>query len=404
MSNLSSTVTVRQLNFYIKSLLEGDSRLAFVRVCGELSNFKEHFSSGHLYFTLKDDKAAIKCVMFSTNARRLKFIPKDGMKVIVSGRISVFERDGAYQLYAEDILPDGEGDLLLAFEELKEKLKSEGLFSDERKKPIPNFPSKIAVITSETGAAVKDIFNVLTRRYPIVKIELIPAFVQGVDAPSSLCAALDKAYKDKENDIIIIGRGGGSAEDLWCFNDETLARKIAESKVPIISAVGHDTDFTICDFVADLRAPTPSAAAELAVPDMDELSANVKYYSDIILSKTKNLIDKYGLILEKILSKPSFSRPADTLIEKRAMETDRLTDLLFTNMLSIIDKKEKSFVRLAARIDTASPLKTLARGYAATSLNGKPIIDVDNLNVGDNINLRFLSGSADCTVDKIFKE
>ena len=326
------------------------------------------------------------------------------MKVIVSGRISVFERDGAYQLYAEDILPDGEGDLLLAFEELKEKLKSEGLFSSERKKSIPLFPSKIAVITSETGAAVKDIFNVLTRRYPIVKIELIPALVQGAEAPSSLCAALDKAYKDKEIDIIIIGRGGGSAEDLWCFNDEILARKIAESKVPIISAVGHETDFTICDFVADLRAPTPSAAAELAVPDIDELSANVKYYSDVILSRTKNIIDKYGLILEKILSKPPFSRPADTLIEKRAMETDRLTDLLFTSALSVIDKKEKSFVHLAARIDTASPLKTLARGYAATSLNGEPIIDVDKLNVGDNINITFLSGSADCTVDKIFKE
>lgn len=377
---MSSAITVRQLNFYIKSLLEADSKLAYVNVCGEISNFKEHFSSGHLYFTLKDETASLKCVMFNANARRLKFLPKDGMQVIVRGRISVFERDGAYQLYAEDMALNGEGDLLLAFEKLKERLEKEGLFSATRKKAVPAFPSKIAVITSATGAAVKDIFNVITRRYPIVKIELLPAIVQGAEAPASLCKALDKAYSDAENDIIIIGRGGGSVEDLWCFNDETLARKIVESKVPIISAVGHETDFTICDFVSDLRAPTPSAAAELAVPDIEELESKVKTYSNIILSRT------------------------ESTLERKAIEVDRLVDMIYNGTLGNLEGKDKAFAKISAKIDTLSPLKTLARGYSVALADGKAVIDSEILSEGEVISVRFFNGSADCTVNKVFKE
>ena len=401
---MSSAISVRQLNFYIKSLLEAEGRLAFLSVCGEISNFKEHFSSGHLYFTLKDESAAVKCVMFNGNAKRLKFIPKDGMKVIVSGRISVFERDGAYQLYAENMTPFGEGDLLLAFEKLKEKLEKEGLFSRERKQPIPLFPSKIAVITSSTGAAVKDIFNVLTRRYPIAEIELIPAIVQGVEAPDSLCKALDKAYADRENDIIIIGRGGGSVEDLWCFNDEALARKIAESKIPVISAVGHETDFTICDFVSDLRAPTPSAAAELAVPDILELSLSVNTFSNIILSKTKGLIDRHKLMMDKVLSSSAFSRPNEALIDKKTMEVDKISERIYNSSLKILENTDKTFRMVTAKIDAMSPLKTLARGYTVASKGEKTVTDAKQLNKGDNITLRFLNGSADCTVNKLKEE
>ena len=404
MSNLSSAITVRQLNFYIKSLLEADSKLAYVSVSGEISNFKEHFSSGHLYFTLKDETAAVKCVMFNANARRLKFIPKDGMSVIVSGRISVFERDGAYQLYAENMLPNGEGDLLLAFEKLKEQLEKEGLFSSSRKKPIPAFPSKIAVITSSTGAAVKDIFNVLTRRYPLAEVELIPAIVQGAEAPTSLCEALDKAYSDTKNDIIIIGRGGGSIEDLWCFNDERLARKIAKSKIPVISAVGHETDFTICDFVSDLRAPTPSAAAELAVPDIAELSLSVNTYSGFIYSKVENIIDKHKLMVDSVLSQPVFSRTSETLIDKKAIEIDRLADKISNITQNKLENLDKSFAGLASKIDALSPLKTLSRGYSVVTSNGKTVSEAKALLKDDEINIKFSSGNVDCKVIKVFEE
>ncbi len=401
---MSSAISVRQLNFYIKSLLEADGKLAFISVIGEISNFKEHFSSGHLYFTLKDESAAIKCVMFNANARRLKFLPKDGMKVVVRGRISVFERDGAYQLYAEDMTVDGEGDLLQAFEQLKEKLEKEGLFSSARKKAIPPFPSKIAVITSSTGAAVKDIFNVLTRRYPIAKVELIPAIVQGAEAPMSLCKALDIAYNDPENQVIIIGRGGGSVEDLWCFNDEGLARKIAESKIPVISAVGHETDFTICDFVSDLRAPTPSAAAELAVPDIDELSLSVNTYSNIIFSAAENILTRHFLLLDKVKSLPVFSKPSETLIEKKAIEVDRLADNIFNKANEKFENIDKAFTKITSKIDALSPLKTLARGYSVAVKGGKAVTDSKALLENDNLNVKFSKGSADCKVIKVYEE
>ena len=253
-------VSVRQLNMYIKSLLESDGKLAYISISGEISNLKQHFASGHVYFTLKDDSATLKCVMFKGNASKLKFTPLEGMQVICSGRISVYERDGVYQLYVEDMVQSGEGDLLAALEKLKEKLTKEGLFDSAVKKPIPKFPLCVGVITSETGAAIRDIFSVLGRRYPLADIVLCPATVQGEAAPGSLINALNEMEKTNA-DVVIIGRGGGSIEDLWCFNDEKLVRRIAEFSKPIISAVGHETDFTLCDFVCDLRAPTPSAAA-----------------------------------------------------------------------------------------------------------------------------------------------
>ena len=262
-------LTVSQINFYIQSIVDNDPRLKSVFVCGELSNFTRHYKSGHLYFSLKDDKSLIKAVMFSSAASRLRFAPSDGMKVIVRGRISVYEPSGQYQLYVEDMQPDGAGALALAYEQLKSKLEKEGLFDSRHKKPIPQFPKKVGVITSPTGAARRDIENIISRRYPCAEIILYPVTVQGDTAPAQLVNAVE--YMDGKSDVVIIGRGGGSAEDLWAFNDERLARTIYDCNTPVISAVGHETDFTICDFVSDLRAPTPSAAAELAVPDREEL-------------------------------------------------------------------------------------------------------------------------------------
>ena len=267
----NTAISVKQLNTYVKSLIESDTRLIGISVCGEVSNFKNHYSSGHWYFTLKDSDAQIRCVMFSSYAQKTPFEVKDGMRVIVRGRVSVYERDGQYQFYAESIRPDGEGDLAEAFNRLKEKLEKEGLFSADNKRPINRFPRKIAVLTSDTGAAVRDIINITSSRYPICDILLCPVQVQGSTAAESMINMLERVYCLDGIDTIIIGRGGGSLEDLWAFNDEALARKIYESPIPVISAVGHETDFTICDFVADVRASTPSHAAQLAVPDKSVL-------------------------------------------------------------------------------------------------------------------------------------
>jgi len=395
-----NTVTVGQLNLYIKSLFEGDSKLSYISVVGEISNFKAHFSSGHMYFTLKDDTAALKCVMFRGNAARLRFVPKDGMKVVCSGRISVYERDGAYQLYAENMVPDGEGDLMARLEEIKKKLLAEGLFDEARKRPIPKFPKKVAVITSETGAAVRDIFNVLSRRYPLCDILLCPATVQGAEAPKSLISALDKVYKT-DADLIIIGRGGGSIEDLWCFNDEDLARKISVSPIPVISAVGHETDFTICDFVADLRAPTPSAAAELAVPDARLLLDNVlriernlkMTLTEKIAGREKNL----SLIKGSLI----FSSPEDSIIAKRSLSVDRLADRICSQFEKLIIKKENDFLNKVSLIEALSPMKTLTRGFATAEKQGRLVSSVGQLSVGDSIKLRLADGSADCIIQNL---
>ncbi len=277
-----TVITVSQLNRYVKSLLEGDGNLSGVMLSGEISNFVNHYKSGHWYFSLKDENALVRAVMFRSAAVRVPFVPENGMKVIVRARVSLYEKDGSYQLYADDMQPDGAGALQVAFEQLKARLQAEGLFDESRKRPLPAYPRRVGVITSETGAAVRDIINVLGRRYPLAEVVLLPTLVQGEGAPAQLCAALQrfeamKAAEDTRTpDVILIGRGGGSLEELWAFNDETVARTVAACTIPVISCVGHETDFTICDFVADLRAPTPSAAAELAVPDCAELCQRVR--------------------------------------------------------------------------------------------------------------------------------
>lgn len=397
----SSVITVKQLNLYLKSLLEGDSRLAFLRVSGEISNFKNHFSSGHLYFTLKDRDAAVKCVMFRSHAARLRFVPADGMKVVCSGRLSVYERDGVYQLYAEELMPDGEGDLTLALEQIKQKLAKEGLFDPERKRPLPAFPKNIAVITSETGAAVRDIFNVLGRRYPLGNILFCPAQVQGAGAAESLCSALDTVISDHRADLIIIGRGGGSIEDLWCFNDERLARKIAASPIPVVSAVGHETDFTICDFAADLRAPTPSAAAELAVPDIEELKSNLRSLRRAMLIRLSGKQTLYAALLEKINASAGFKDPVTQFTTGRFLKVDAVTDKIKTLCEKKLASRENRFVQTAARLDALSPVKTLLRGYAVATKDGKTVASVKTIAPDDRIVLRLSDGKADCTVNQV---
>ena len=393
-------VTVTQLNSYIKSLLDGDNRLAFISIRGEISNFKRHFASGHIYFTLKDNSSTLKCVMFKGNAEHLKFELKEGMQVICTGRISVYERDGIYQMYAESIKPDGEGDLLLKLEQLKEKLTKEGLFDAASKKPIPKFPKKVGVITSETGAAIKDIFSVLGRRYPMSDIVFCPATVQGELAPDSLCRALDIIEKT-DADVVIIGRGGGSIEDLWCFNDEKLVRRIYSFSKPIISAVGHETDFTLSDFVCDLRAPTPSAAAELAVPDCEELKSNIFSAESFIEKKIINLLASKQNALDLLLKNRIFSSPEEYIFEKRILGLDFMTDRLENGLQKLLTVKENKCSTQIARLDALSPTKTLLRGFACVEMGDKNISSVKSLDKNDKITVRFQDGTVDCTVDKI---
>ena len=398
----NQTLTVRQLNLYVRSLIEGDSRLSCVLVSGELSNFKNHYGSGHFYFTLKDNDAAIKCVMFRSFASKIKFSPEDGMKVTLKGRVSLYEKDGTYQLYAEEMIPDGVGDIALAFEQIKEKLQNEGLFDTENKRKLPLFPKKIAVVTSETGAAVRDIINILSRRWPVSEIIMCPVAVQGELAVPSMCETLDRIYSLSLADVIIIGRGGGSIEDLWAFNSEILARKIYESPVPVISAVGHETDFTICDFVADLRAPTPSAAAELAVPDMGEVMAKIGQYESSIKS---NLANSYNISLARfsgIINSYYFKNPIDALTERKSQSVDKLSERL-KDLINLKNQEAESvFYASAAKLDGLSPLKVLTRGYAAVTDNdGLTVSSTKNLGEGDFLNLRLTDGKIECQVTKI---
>ena len=398
----NQTLTVRQLNLYVRSIIEGDARLSGVCVSGELSNFKNHYSSGHFYFTLKDNDAAIKCVMFRAFASKIKFRPEDGMKVTLRGKVSLYEKDGTYQLYAEEMIPDGVGDVALAFEQIKEKLQSEGLFDAESKRDLPVFPRKIAVVTSESGAAVRDIINVLSRRWPIAEIIMCPVAVQGELAVPSMCDALDRIYTLAVADVIIIGRGGGSIEDLWAFNSEILARKIYESPIPVISAVGHETDFTICDFVADLRAPTPSAAAELAVPDISEVMAKIGQYELSLKSKLANAYNVSLARFSGIINSYYFKNPDEALIERKSQSVDKLRERIADLMSEKMQKSENRLMNNLARLDALSPLKILSRGYAAvTDAKGDTVNSVSELGEGDALNLRMIDGQIECKVTKI---
>ena len=395
---LKSALTVRQLNLYVRSLIEGDARLSNVLVSGELSNFKNHYASGHLYFTLKDREASIRCVMFRSFAERIKFKPLDGLKVVLRGRVSIYEKDGQYQFYAEEMLPEGVGDIALGFEQVKAKLEAEGLFDQSTKRPLPKFPKRIAVVTSDTGAAVKDIMNILSRRWSLAEIVLCSVAVQGEQAVPEMLSALDRLYSLSGIDVIIIGRGGGSAEDLWAFNSEQLARKIYESPVPVISAVGHETDFTICDFVADLRAPTPSAAAELAVPNINEISSKLNRYENSLKSFLENKYQFSFARLEALLNAFCMKNPTDFIVGRSYERLDRLTDKLSQAANRTLDSADRSFVSLTARLDALSPLKVLSRGYAAVSKDNGTVNSVTQAQKGDILDVSLTDGTLICVV------
>lgn len=397
---MQQTITVKQLNLYVRSLIEGDKHLSFVSVAGEISNFKNHYSSGHLYFSLKDSDALIRCVMFKSSALRLKCELYDGMAVICKGRVSLYEKDGQYQFYVEEIIPAGEGELAVKFQQIKERLEKEGLFSSERKRPIPAFPKTVAVVTSETGAALQDILNIISRRFPLCSVLLCPCLVQGADAPASIISALERLYNLNTADVIIVGRGGGSIEDLWAFNDEALARVIYNSPIPIISAVGHETDFTICDFVADLRAPTPSAAAEIAVPDMGEILFRIGGLSSRMTSILRARTQYFENRL-KILESSRFLNNPALITEEREQALDRLNERL----LSVINSKVEYFNNLlainTAKLESISPLKLLANGYSVVTKDGKVLSSINGLECGQNICVTLSDGELSCRITDI---
>lgn len=394
-------LSVSQLNRYIKMNFDADENLANIFISGEISNFTNHYRTGHLYFTLKDDSAAVRAVMFNSSAKRLKFMPEDGMKVIARGRVSVYEASGQYQLYVDDMQPDGVGALNLAYEQLKEKLQKEGLFSELHKKPLPPYPEKVGVITSPTGAAVRDIINVLGRRFPYAEIVFCPVLVQGEGAHLQLTDAVNLFNSERAADVIIIGRGGGSIEDLWEFNDEGLARAVYNSEIPVISAVGHETDFTICDFVADMRAPTPSAAAELAVPDANELQYALSALKNrMFLNVSSGIADRRSR-LEYLTSKGALKSPDEMLLNRsQRLDTD------FSKMLSSYENriggKKVEFISAATALSKLDPMSVLMRGFAFVSdKNGKNVYSSQALAKGDKINVRFHDGSAVCEVKEI---
>lgn len=394
-------LSVSQLNRYIKMNFDADENLANIFISGEISNFTNHYRTGHLYFTLKDDSAAVRAVMFNSSAKRLKFMPEDGMKVIARGRVSVYEASGQYQLYVDDMQPDGVGALNLAYEQLKEKLQKEGLFSELHKKPLPPYPEKVGVITSPTGAAVRDIINVLGRRFPYAEIVFCPVLVQGEGAHLQLTDAVNLFNSERAADVIIIGRGGGSIEDLWEFNDEGLARAVYNSEIPLISAVGHETDFTICDFVADMRAPTPSAAAELAVPDANELQYALSALKNrMFLNVSSGIADRRSR-LEYLTSKGALKSP-DEMLSNRSQRLDTAFSKMLSSYENRIGGKKVEFISAATALSKLDPMSVLMRGFAFVSdKNGKNVYSSQALAKGDKINVRFHDGSAVCEVKEI---
>ena len=394
--------SVAELNNYIKSIFENNRTLSSVSIRGEISNFVNH-RSGHLYFSLKDAEGQIRAVMFRSRAMTLKFQPESGMKVIVHGSVTVYPRDGSYQIYVTSMQPDGIGALYLAYEQLKARLAEEGSFDEENKKPIPMIPRRIGVITSPTGAAVRDIINVTGRRYPGADLFIYPAFVQGEGAEQSLIKALDYLDNSRLCDVIIIGRGGGSIEDLWAFNGEGLARRIFAATTPIISAVGHETDFTICDFVADLRAPTPSAAAEIAVPDRRDLMLRIDSYDERLAIALKRRVERARERLARLAHSTDKSRIL-TLLDNRRQSLIYLDEKSRFLANGVLNKAREVLSKNAARIDALSPLSTLSRGYSIAEKNGKTVKSVNELKVGDTVSLRVFDGNARLNVMEIRKE
>ena len=396
-------ITVSQLNRYVKSLLEGDRNLAAVYIGGEISNFTNHYKSGHLYLSLKDEGALVRAVMFRAYAAKLAFTPENGMKVIVRARVSLYEKDGSFQLYIEEMQPDGVGALQVAYEQLKARLAEEGLFDEGRKRPLPRYPSRVGVITSPTGAAVRDILNVLGRRYPLARVVFCPVLVQGEGAPPQLIEAVERLNAMNAADVIIIGRGGGSIEELWAFNDEGVARAVAASRIPVISAVGHETDFTICDFAADLRAPTPSAAAELAVPDQAQLAQQVLQLQAIALRAVRNTVDNRCKALEALKAKRCLATPL-FYVEEQAMRLDYVTRAFAGAAHVAVTRADRRLAAAAGKLDALSPLKVLSRGYSIVYTRqedgaGRVASRTADIPPGARLTLRLSDGTVDCTAD-----
>ncbi len=390
-------ITVTALNKYIKNIVDNDEFLGMVYIRGEISNFKNHYT-GHLYFTLKDETSLIKCVMFKTYTSNLNFTPKDGMSVVILGSVSVFERDGVYQIYVKGMEMDGVGALYAEYERLKSKLTEEGLFDENKKKKIPMLPKSIGVITSKTGAVIRDIINVTTRRFPNVNIKLYPASVQGKGAAETIVNGLKYFNQARNVDVIIVARGGGSLEDLWPFNEEITARAIYESNIPVISAVGHETDFTIADFVADLRAPTPSAAGELAVPELNELIwklGNIRKKMCLLLTQKLELMKNkyYSLMNSKVLKNPY------DVLQQKTLTVEKFESELISNITIKIKDDKLKLIKIASSLDALSPLKTLARGYSIIEDENKNVItSVKEIKKDDIVSIVLADGSKEAVV------
>ena len=389
-------ITVTQLNSYIKNKINQDEYLKNILVKGEISNFKNHYT-GHLYFTLKDENCLVKCVMFKSYAQKLNFAPKDGAKVMVFGAISVFERDGIYQLYVKAMEEDGLGDLYTKYQELKSKLEEKGMFDEEHKMKIPLMPKVIGVLTSQTGSVIKDIINVSTRRNPNVYIRLLPVPVQGEGAAQKIAEGIYFMNKNKLADVLIIGRGGGSLEDLWPFNEEIVANAIYNSEIPIVSAVGHETDFTIADFVADLRAPTPSAAAELAVPDIFELKEKIHTYQKRLRISLLKKVEIMKMRYQKCMASSIFKEPKRN-IEEQYIKIDMYIKSMINEIQKKIKQERSNYTELIAKLDTLSPLKTMSRGYIIAQKDGNIIKSAKKLKSGDILNLKFFDGDKEAEI------
>lgn len=390
-------ITVTELNKYMKDKVATDEFLNNVFIKGEISNFKHHYT-GHMYFTLKDENSLIKCIMFKSSTATLKFVPKDGTKVVAYGTVSVYEKDGIYQLYCKSMKEDGIGDLYTAYEELKRKLSLEGLFDEKHKKKIPFMPKIIGVLTSNTGAVIRDIINVSTRRNPNVYIRLFPVPVQGEGAGEKIAEAIEFMNTEKLAEVLIVGRGGGSLEDLWPFNEEIVARAIYNSEIPIISAVGHETDFTIADFVADLRAPTPSAAAELAVTNIEDLENTIILYRNRLKIALRKKTEVMRLRYEKSINSVVFKNPYQKLNDYYILIDRKVKSLENFALQNLKDCKLKA-TKAITRLDTLSPLKTLTRGYSMVEVDGKVVSSSKDLKKGDMINLLFADGNTKAKVE-----
>ncbi|MDR1465845.1 MAG: exodeoxyribonuclease VII large subunit [Oscillospiraceae bacterium] len=393
---MNSVLSVGQLNRFVKALLEGDARLQDVFVTGEISNFKRH-SSGHFYFTLKDADAAVAAVMFRGSNLRLAFLPRDGMRVLARGRVSIYDKSGQYQFYAEDMQPDGLGALFAAFEQRKERLAAEGLFDAARKRPLPFCPARVGVVTSPTGAAVRDILQVLGRRFPAAAVVFCPVLVQGAGAAAEIAAAIRRMNEQRAADVLIVGRGGGSLEDLWAFNEEIVARAVADSEIPVISAVGHETDVTICDFAADLRAPTPSAAAELAVPDTREL---LEYLAGEARRRTAALereLRQRRAALEQLTAQRVLRRP-EGLLDPARQRLDATRERMESCAAALLRDRRRALAAALARLEALSPLAVLARGYAVARKDGRALRRAAEAVPGDELDVLLQDGRLRCAV------